>query len=42
MEYSKEDGVHDIVVVNGELEKAYQDMEGWVVDGGRFGSEGGR
>ncbi|MCJ1475387.1 guanylate kinase [Lambiella insularis] len=39
MEYSQEEGVHDKVVVNDDLEKAYRELEGWVVDGGRYGSE---
>ncbi|MCJ1234074.1 hypothetical protein MMC14_002032 [Varicellaria rhodocarpa] len=38
MAYSREEGVHDKVVVNDDLEKAYGEVEGWVVDQGRFGS----
>lgn len=38
MEYSREEGVHDCVVVNDDLETAYRELEGWVVDKGRFGS----
>ena len=38
MAYSREEGVHDKVVVNDDLEKAYREVEGWVVDEGRFGS----
>ncbi|KAL8656214.1 MAG: hypothetical protein Q9210_000409 [Variospora velana] len=40
MAFSKEEGAHDRVVVNDELEKAYQEVEKWVVDGGKFGSQG--
>ena len=39
MEFSKDEDVHDVVVVNDDLEKAYRDLEIWVVDGGRYGSE---
>ena len=39
MEYAKEEGSHDKVVVNDDLEKAYTDLEEWVVDGGRYGSK---
>ncbi|KAL8967570.1 MAG: hypothetical protein Q9183_002857 [Haloplaca sp. 2 TL-2023] len=41
MAFSKQEGVHDRVVVNDELEKAYQEVEEWVVDGGRFGGQAG-
>lgn len=41
MAFSKE-GVHDRIVVNDDLEKAYLEVEEWVVDEGRFGSHGGR
>ena len=39
MAFSKEEGVHDKVVVNDDLDKAYQELEAWVVDGGKYGSE---
>lgn len=39
MEYSKEEGAHDRVVVNDDLEKAYREVEEWVVDGGKYGSQ---
>ncbi|MCJ1431974.1 hypothetical protein MMC27_001330 [Xylographa pallens] len=39
MAYAKEEGVHDKVVVNDDLDKAYKELEEWVVDGGRYGSE---
>lgn len=37
MEFSKEEGVHDRIIVNDDLEKAYKEVEEWVVDGGRYG-----
>ncbi|MCJ1336826.1 hypothetical protein MMC09_002104 [Bachmanniomyces sp. S44760] len=37
MEYSRTEGVHDRIVINDDLETAYRELEGWVVDGGRFG-----
>lgn len=39
MEYAKEDGAHDKIVVNDDLEKAWKELEEWVVDGGKFGSD---
>ena len=38
MEFSKEEGVHDKVVVNDDLEKAYREVDDWIVDGGKYGS----
>ncbi|KAL4896349.1 P-loop containing nucleoside triphosphate hydrolase protein [Aspergillus ambiguus] len=38
LEFSKQPGVHDKVIVNDDLEKAYQELRDWVVDGGRFGA----
>lgn len=40
MEFSKEEGVHDKIVVNDDLESAYQEVEEWIVDGGKFGGQG--
>ena len=40
MVFSREEGVHDRVIVNDELERAYGEVEEWVVDGGRFGGQG--
>lgn len=37
MAFAKEQGVHDKIVVNDNLDRAYQEVEEWVVDGGRFG-----
>ncbi|KAI4202205.1 MAG: hypothetical protein LQ350_002720 [Teloschistes chrysophthalmus] len=42
MAFSKQEGVHDRIVVNDDLEKAYLEVEEWVVDEGRFGSYEGR
>ncbi|MCJ1390111.1 hypothetical protein MMC18_009094 [Xylographa bjoerkii] len=39
MAYAKEEGVHDMVVVNDDLDRAYKELEEWVVDGGRYGSK---
>ncbi|KAL8779523.1 MAG: hypothetical protein Q9213_006892 [Squamulea squamosa] len=37
MAFSKEEGVHDRIVVNNDLEKAYKEVDEWIVDGGKFG-----
>lgn len=37
--YAKEEGVHDVVIVNDDLEKAFVAMEAWVIDGGKYGAE---
>lgn len=39
MAFAKEEGVHDKVVVNDDLDRAYQEVEEWIVDGGRFGGQ---
>lgn len=39
LEYSKQPGAHDKIVVNDELDPAYLELREWVVDGGRFGSQ---
>ncbi|MCJ1283370.1 hypothetical protein MMC26_002698 [Xylographa opegraphella] len=39
MDYAKGEGVHDKVVINDDLDRAYKELEEWVVDGGRYGSE---
>ena len=38
LEYSRQPGAHDKIVVNDDLEKAYVELRDWVVDGGRFGA----
>lgn len=40
MEFSKEEGVHDKIVVNDDLERAYQEVDEWILDGGKFGGQG--
>ncbi|PGH05625.1 guanylate kinase [Polytolypa hystricis UAMH7299] len=37
LEYSRQPGAHDKIVVNNDLEEAYAAMKAWVVDGGKFG-----
>jgi guanylate kinase len=37
MDFSKEPGVFEIVVVNDDLDTAYKEVREWVVDGGKFG-----
>lgn len=37
LEFAKEPGVHDKIVVNDDVEKAYASLRDWVVDGGKFG-----
>ena len=38
MAFAKEEGAHDKVVVNDDLEIAYRQVEGWVLNEGKFGS----
>ncbi len=33
MEFSKEKGVHDVVVVNDDLDRAYGEVEAWILGG---------
>ncbi|KAL8700247.1 MAG: hypothetical protein Q9224_001055, partial [Gallowayella concinna] len=40
MAFSKEKGVHEKIVVNDDVEKAFKEVEEWVVDGGRYGGQG--
>jgi guanylate kinase len=37
LEYSREPDAHDKIVVNDDLEQAYDTLKKWVVDDGRFG-----
>ena len=37
MEFGKEEGVFDKFVVNNELDKAYKEVEEWILDGGKYG-----
>jgi len=38
MEYARTEGRRNKVVVNGDLDTAYRELEEWIIDGGRFGS----
>lgn len=38
LEYAKEPGAHDKLVVNDDLEKAYVELRDWIVDNGKFGA----
>lgn len=37
LEFAKTPGVHDRIVVNDDVEKAYTSLRDWIVDGGKFG-----
>lgn len=37
--FAKEEGVHDKVVINDNLDKAYREVEEWILDGGRLGGK---
>ena len=39
MAFAKEEGVHDKIVVNDNLDRAYQEVEDWIVDEGKFGGQ---
>lgn len=39
MAFAKEEGVHDKIIVNDNLDTAYQQVEEWIVDGGAFGGQ---
>ena len=39
MAFAKEEGAHEKIIVNNELEKAYKEVEEWIVDGGKYGSQ---
>lgn len=38
LEFSRQEGAHDKIVVNDDLEQAYVSLRDWVVDSGRFGA----
>lgn len=38
LEYSRQPGAHDKIVVNDDLETAYTELRDWIVDGGKFGA----
>lgn len=33
LEYAEQEGVHDRKIVNDDLEKAFKEVDGWVVEG---------
>ena len=37
--FAKEEGVHDKIVVNDDLDRAYQEVEEWIVDGVKLGGQ---
>lgn len=39
LEFSKQPGAHDKIVVNDDLDRAYGELRDWIVDGGKFGSQ---
>jgi guanylate kinase len=39
LEFSKQPGAHDKIVVNDDLDTAYKELRDFIVDGGRFGFE---
>jgi guanylate kinase len=38
LEYARQPGAHDKVVVNDDLDRAYVQLKDWIIDGGNFGS----
>jgi len=42
LEYSKEPGVHDVVIVNDELERAYRELEAFVFGGEETQKQGAK
>lgn len=38
LEYSKQPGAHDKVVVNDDLETAYKQLRDYIIDDGKFGA----
>ncbi|PQE17292.1 guanylate kinase protein [Rutstroemia sp. NJR-2017a BVV2] len=41
LEYSKTPGVHDVIIVNDDLEVAYQELEDFIFGKGKFAGAGG-
>jgi guanylate kinase len=41
IEFSREEGVHDMVIVNNDLDTAYREVEAWIVNGEKFEKAGG-
>ena len=38
MDFAKNGDIHEKIVVNDDLDRAYKEVEAWVVDGGKYGS----
>lgn len=38
LEYSKQPGAHDKVVVNDDVETAYKELRDYIIDDGKFGA----
>lgn len=38
MDFAKNGDIHEKIVVNDDLDKAYKEVEAWVVDDGKYGS----
>lgn len=38
IEFSRVPGVHDRIIVNDDLDRAYGELKEFIVDGGRFGA----
>ena len=38
VEFANSGAIHEKIIVNDDLEKAYEEVETWVVDGGKYGS----
>ena len=38
IEFSQQPGAHEKIIVNDDLDRAYEELKEWVVDGGRFGA----
>lgn len=39
MAFAKEEGAHEKIVINNDLDKAYKEVEEWIVDDGKYGSQ---
>ncbi|KAL4946190.1 hypothetical protein BDV06DRAFT_182926 [Aspergillus oleicola] len=39
LEFSRQPGAHDKIVVNDDLETAYKELKDYIIDGGKFGSQ---
>lgn len=39
LEFSRQPGAHDKIIVNDDLDRTYEELRDWIVDGGKFGSQ---